>query len=151
MPYPLYTRERHGRKPKTSFETCHAGSRGSASGARPYHSGGERFARLRYVDARKRPPEVILRVRGPSKAGRFAYIEDKMCGSCAVGGGVTAPARFQHEHSGEASARTAGSNGLGTGGRAGEGRSDVAYSEPSSGTASSVQIPRGNGPLSVAD
>jgi hypothetical protein len=31
VPYPLYTRERPGEKPKTSFETCHAGSRGSAS------------------------------------------------------------------------------------------------------------------------
>ena len=30
-PYPLYTRERPWEKPKTSFETCHAGSRGSAS------------------------------------------------------------------------------------------------------------------------
>ena len=31
MPYPLDTRERPSEKPKTSFETCHAGSRGSAS------------------------------------------------------------------------------------------------------------------------
>ena len=30
-PYPLYTRERSWEKPKTSFETCHAGSRRSAS------------------------------------------------------------------------------------------------------------------------
>ena len=30
-PYPLYTRGRPWEKPKTSFKTCHAGSRGSAS------------------------------------------------------------------------------------------------------------------------
>jgi hypothetical protein len=47
MPYLVYTRERPWEKPKTSFETCHAG-------ARPYHSGGKRFARLPYVDAHGR-------------------------------------------------------------------------------------------------
>ncbi len=41
MPYLLYTRGRPRAKPKTTFEACHAGLRGSTS-----LSGGKRFARL---------------------------------------------------------------------------------------------------------
>jgi hypothetical protein len=52
MPYPLYTRERPWEKPKTSFETCHAGSRRSAS--LPCHTLRKRVE-MCHAGSRRRP------------------------------------------------------------------------------------------------